>query len=222
MRLRNFCRILAVYGAIAVLVMAIILVINGVPTSAHLTLASGLGTSQAPVRSVLIDGDFASGRPIAIGWKQENSTAAAPTYLRTGEVQEIAYAGTARDVGRGRKIEVFQAIWKGVKPGQRWQFSISVRGAVSKSYTIVGMEWFSVYKHTVDGVTGYGYNYIHEQDVYPSVGQAWERVTDISPPMPAQAKCLAVYVQLPEINSATRVDIEIRMASLGLLSAGQR
>jgi hypothetical protein len=211
----------AIYGVVALLVVTIILVINGIPSApSRSALASGLGGAQAPVGNMLEDGDFASGGPIANGWLQEQTTAGAPVYLRPGKVQEIAYTGTTGDTGLKRKIEVFQAIWKGIKPGQRWSFSIDIRGEVSKSYTVVGMEWFSVFKHTVGSVIGYGYHYIGEHDVYPPAGPTWQRVTVISPPLPTQARCLAVYVQLPEINSATKVDIEIRIASLGLVPGG--
>ena len=181
MKGHNFWHVLAVYGVIAVLVMSVILLINGVPAApAHSALASGLGGNPVSVSNVLKDGNFASGGSLATGWLQEHSTASSPKYLRTMKFQEIAYTGTPGDTGPKRKIEVFQAIWNGVKPGQRWRFSIEIRGAVSKTYTDVGMEWFSVFKHTVNGVTGYGYHYINEQDVYPPVGPQWQRVTDTS------------------------------------------
>ena len=30
----------------------------------------------------------------------------------------------------------------------RWRFQINVGGTVFKTYVIVGMEWFNIYKHT--------------------------------------------------------------------------
>jgi len=118
------------------------------------------------------------------------------------------------------KIEIFQAIWHGVHPGQRWRFSIRVKGKLTRSYVIVGMEWFSVFKHVVGKVVGYGYNYIAEQDVYPQVNGSWQRVTAVSPRLPGNARCVAVYVQLPEINGTSRIDVQVSGASLILSAPG--
>jgi hypothetical protein len=54
-----------------------------------------------------------------------------------------------------------------VRGGQRWRFSVQLKGRLSHGYIIVGMEWFSVFKHVVGNVVGYGYSYIAENDVYP-------------------------------------------------------
>jgi hypothetical protein len=204
------------------LVIGIILLINGLPQiPAHSApRPSGLGVPQAQVPNVLQDGDFASGGSLAKDWQSENSTKNRPDFHRTGNGQEIVYSGTPGDTGLKRKVEVFQLL-KAVAPGQRWQFSIEIRGTINKSYAIVGMEWFSVYTHTVGKVTGYGYTYIAEHDVYPPSSPAWQRVTAISPPLPANAKVLAVYLQLPEISPDTKIDVQIRSASLGLLPAGR-
>jgi hypothetical protein len=36
------------------------------------------------------------------------------------------------------------------------------------------MEWFSVFKHVVGNVVGYGYSYIAENDVYPQLTTSWQ------------------------------------------------
>jgi hypothetical protein len=36
----------------------------------------------------------------------------------------------------------------------------------------------------------------------------------VSPPLPGDARCLAVYVQLPELNPSSHLDVEISGASL--------
>ena len=77
---------------------------------------------------------------------------------------------------------------------------------MSKAYLIVGMEWFSMARPI--------YRYLAEQDVYPRITSSWQRVTVVSPPLPGSARCLAVYVQLPEINPYSRIDVEIACASL--------
>jgi hypothetical protein len=206
--------------AIAALVLCAGLAFAGLPTPPK-HLPTGVGVSPGSGRNVLVDGAFRAGNRIARGWLQEYSTTTAPSYLRFGSVQEIAYAGSPGDTGLHRKIEVFQAIWHGVHPGQRWRFSVRVKGRLSRAYIIVGMEWFSVFKHTVGKVVGYGYNYIHEQDVYPKLTTSWQRFTAISPPLPGNARCVAVYVQLPEINAASRIDVQVSGASLILNRAGE-
>jgi hypothetical protein len=211
-------RTAGILAAIAALVLCAGLAFAGLPTPpGH--LPTGAGVSPGLGRNVLVDGAFKAGRRIARGWLQEYSTTTAPSYLRQHGSQEIVYAGAPGDTGLHRKIEIFQAIWDGVHPGQRWRFSVRVRGRISHGYVIVGMEWFSVFKHVVGNVVGYGYNYIAEQDVYPHLAASWQRVTAVSQPLPANARCVAVYVQLPEINGSTRIDVQVSGASL-ILSRG--
>lgn len=211
--MRWLARTIGILIAIAALVLCAGLAFAGLPTPPkHLPTGSGVPPGRG--RNVLADGGFRSGGPMAKGWLQEYSTTTAPSYLRRGDVQQIAYDGAAGDSGLHRKIEIFQAIWHGVQPGERWRFSIRVKGKLTHSYVIVGMEWFSVFKHVVGKVVGYGYNYIAEQDVYPQVNGSWQRVTAVSPPLPGNARCVAVYVQLPEINGTSRIDVQVSGASL--------
>jgi hypothetical protein len=213
-------RAAAVFAVLTALVLGVGLVFTGLPVPAK-TLTSGLGVSPGSGRNVLEDPDFVSdglgGSPMAQGWLQEhNTTGPAPAYIRKNNSQEIAYNGQPGDTGVHHKIEIFQAIWHGVHPGQRWRFSIKVKGQISKGYIIVGMEWFSVFKHVVHHVVGYGYNYIAEQDVYPQLTTSWQRFTAVSPRLPRTARCVAVYVQLPEINYLTHLDVTVAGASLVL------
>ena len=128
--------------------------------------------------------------------------------------QRIMYAGQPADAGPGHKIEVFQADFTNVRPGQQWRFQVTINGTVFKSYVIVGMEWFDIFKHTDHGVTAYGWRYIGEADVYPHVAAGAQQVAVTSPPLPARSAALAVYVQLPEINQATSISVTISNPSL--------
>jgi hypothetical protein len=208
-------RALAVFAALSALIAFTGWAVAGLPPKPK-ELPTGDGVTLSLGKNTLSDGEFSQGGSIAKGWLQEYNTEGKPVYLRSRDVQEIAYAGEPEDTGVHHKIEVFQALWHGVEPGQRWQFSIRVKGQISKGYVIAGMEWFSVYKHVVGKVVGYGYNYIAEQDVYPQVTTNWQQITAVSPKLPSNAKCVAVYVQLPEINDMTRVDVKLTNASLVL------
>jgi hypothetical protein len=208
----------AILVAIAALVLCAGLAFAGLPTPPK-HLPTGAGVSAGTGRNVLADGAFRSGSRVATGWLQEYSTTTPPTYRRFGGIQQITFTGRPGDTGLHRKIEIFQAIWHGVHPGERWRFSIRVRGRLSHAYIIAGMEWFSVFKHVVGKVTGYGYSYIAEQDVYPQLTSSWQRVTAISPPLPGNARCVAVYIQLPEINGSSQIDVQVSGASL-ILSHG--
>jgi hypothetical protein len=198
-------RTAAVLVGLAALVLGTGLAFAGLPTPPkHLPTGFGVGRGQG--RNVLLDGNFAAGGRVAAGWSPEYSTAGRPFFARHGDAEEVAYAGRAGDTGPHRKIEIFQATWHDVRPGQRWQFSVQVKGQMSHAYVIVGMEWFSVATPI--------YRYLAEQDVYPRVAGSWQRVTVTSPRLPVTARCVAVYVQLPEINASSRIDVEIRGASL--------
>jgi hypothetical protein len=159
-------------------------------------------------------------------WQYENSTAGTPTYLSVSHGgQEIVYAGRPADavsLGVGtRKIEVYQAnigypleqegVLTVVKPGQQWRFQVTVQGTLIKSYLMVGMEWFAV-KEPKPGDANV--NYISETDVFPGVTQVPEQVAVTSPPLPANVKAIALYVQLPEINPLSRIDLTVRNPSM--------
>jgi hypothetical protein len=213
-------RTLAIFTALVALVLGVGLVFTGLPAPAK-TLPTGVGVSAGTGRNVLEDPGFTrngrDGSPVAAGWLQEyNTTGPAPVYIRKNDSQEIAYNGQPGDTGVHHKVEVFQAIWHGVHTGERWRFSIELKGQISKGYIIAGMEWFSIFKHVVHHVVGYGYSYIAEQDVYPHLTSSWQRVTVVSPRLPSNARCVAVYVQLPEINYMTHIDVTLAAASLRL------
>lgn len=198
-------RAAGILAGIAALVVAAGLAVTGLPSPPR-NLPTGSGIAPGAGRNVLVDGNFTNGGPVAAGWSPESSVTGRPFYLRHGDVEEVAYAGRPTDTGPHHKIEIFQATWHDVRSGQRWRFSVRVEGQMSKAYMLVGMEWFSVARPI--------YRYLAEQDVYPSVSASWLRVTVVSPPLPRAARCLAVYVQLPEINPSSRIDVEITGASL--------
>jgi hypothetical protein len=89
-----------------------------------------------------------------------------------------------------------------VTSGQQWIFSIRMRGMIIKSYADVGMEWFNAQ-----------WKWMGEKDVYPSI-TGTDRRFEVSTVLPANARHLAVYVQLPEINPATRIDVIASAVSL--------
>ena len=198
-------RTAGVLVALAGVVAGAGLAASGLPSPPR-DLPTGAGAGPGTGPNVLLDGNFTRGRAVAAGWLPEHSTVGRPFFLRHGDGEEVAYAGRPGDTGLHRKIEIFQATWRDVRPGQRWRFSVRVEGQMSRAYMIVGMEWFSVAKPI--------YHYLAEQDVYPRVSTSWQRVTVVSPPLPGTARCLAVYVQLPEINPASRIDVRITGASL--------
>ena len=148
---------------------------------------------------------------LATYWKDEHSTAIPAEYRTVPGGQQITYAGQPGDTGPGHKLEVFQAALAGVRPGQQWRFAVTIQGTVVKSYTIAGMEWFT------RGSPG---RFISASDVYPHVTSEPGRFAVTSPPLPGNAVALAVYVQLPEINPATAINVTISNPSL-TLAGGQ-
>ena len=205
--------------SIAAVVVGLGAIITGGFTSVP-RLPTGVVTgAQAEVhgRNVLKNSAFTGkvGNGLAPDWKDEYSTAIPATYRIVPGGQEIMYAGQPGDTGPHHKIEVFQADFTAVNPGQQWRFQVTVQGTTWKSYVIVGMEWFDIYKHTVNGVTAYGWRYIAEADVYPHINpSAAQQVAVTSPRLPAHATALAVYVQMPEINPATSFSVTISDPSL--------
>ncbi len=179
-------------------------------------LPTGVVTgAQARVTGVnVLKNPALAGHGLATGWKDEHSTTVRATYMTVPDGQRIMYAGQPADAGPGHKIEVFQADFTNVRPGQQWRFQVTINGTVFKSYVIVGMEWFDIFKHTDHGVTAYGWRYIGEADVYPHVAAGAQQVAVTSPPLPARSAALAVYVQLPEINQATSISVTISNPSL--------
>ena len=116
----------------------------------------------------------------ASAWAQEYSTTVQPTIIRHRDSVEVSYVGRASDTGLHHKVEVFQGVYHEVAAGQRWVFSIRLRGRVVKSYAIVGMEWFNSHGKR-EG----------EKDVYPPVGRAYQWVL-VAETLPRGAKYLAV------------------------------
>ncbi len=212
-------KVIASLASITLVVVGIgAIVTGGFTTVPHLPTGIVTG-AQARVHgtNVLKDPALAgkAGNGIAIDWKDQHSTAVPATYRIVPGGQEIMYAGQPGDAGPGHKIEVFQADFSHVRPGQHWRFEVTIQGTTRKSYVIVGMEWFDLFKHTVNGVTGYGWKYIGEADVYPHITPlAAQQVAVTSPALPAHATALAVYVQLPEINPDTSIKVTISDPSL--------
>jgi len=140
-------------------------------------------------------------------WKDEYSTAAPPTYRLVPSGQEIIYTGQPGDAvplkdGGTRKVEVFEAALTNIKPGQQWRFEVTIEGTAVKTYVIVGEEWFVPGK-PIDRWRG-------EVDAYPHINvSVTEQIAVTSPRLPARSVALAVYVQLPEINPHTRLDVTI-------------
>jgi hypothetical protein len=197
--MRLWLRTVMASVAIAAVVVGAGLALTGLPAPAK-NLPTGLGGRAVSGRSVLMD------KPSA--WAQEYSTTLRPTIIRHGSSVEVAYVGQEKDTGLHHKVEVFQGVYHGVAAGQRWIFSIRLRGLVIKTYAIVGMEWFNAHG-----------KWVGEKDVYPPVGSLYQRSL-VAETLPAGAKYLAVYVQLPEINPQSRLDVTATSASLVRVKIG--
>ena len=191
--MRPWTRTALASAAIAVVVVGAGLALTGLPTPAK-NLPTGLGRQEVNGRSVLTYK--------ASAWAQEYSTVVRPTIIRHPGSVEVTYVGQANDTGLHRKVEVFQGVYHGAAAGQRWVFSIRLRGLVVKAYAIVGMEWFNSHG-----------KWAGEKDVYPPVGTAYQWAS-VAETLPWGAKFLVVYVQLPGINPQTRLDLTAGAASL--------
>jgi hypothetical protein len=190
--MRPVIKTILVLAGIAVIVFGVGFAFTGLPTPAK-NLPTGLGGSSAHGRNVLRSG---------VTWAREYTTASKPWLIRHKSSMEVAYVGEPGDTGLHRKVEVFQGVYHNVAPGQEWVFSVRLRGLIVKSYVIVGMEWF-----TSSG------KWAGEKDIYPPVTETYQRMT-VATVLPPKAQYLAVYVQLPEINPSTRIDISASSASL--------
>jgi hypothetical protein len=191
--MRPWARTLMASAGISVVVVSAGLALTGLPAPAK-NLPTGLGGRAVSGRSVLTYK--------ASAWAQEYSTTVKPTITRHPNSVEVSYVGHVKDTGLHRKVEVFQGVYHGVAAGQHWVFSIRLRGLVVKTYAIVGMEWFNSHG-----------KWVGEKDVYPPVGRTYQRAL-VAETLPPGAKYLAVYVQLPEINSQTRLDVTATSAIL--------
>lgn len=191
--MRPWARTIMASATIAAVVVGAGLALTGLPAPAK-DLPTGLGVRIVNGRSVLAHE--------ASAWAQEYSTTVKPTIIRHQDSVEVAYAGQAEDTGLHRKVEVFQGVYHGVAAGQRWVFSIRLRGVVVKTYAIVGMEWFNSHG-----------KWAGEKDVYPPIDRTYQRAS-VGQTLPHGAKYLAVYVQLPEINPQTRLDVTAASATL--------
>ena len=202
-------------ASIAAIVVGLgVIITGGFTTIPHLPtgVETAAQAAQPHGRSFLQDGRFTvkgTGNRPAWHWGTEDSTSGPVTYQLTRGGQRILYTGQAGDTGNMHKIEIFQGILKNVKPGERWRFELTVAGTTKRSYLIVGTAWFaSPQLHSDAG------KFLGEADVYPGVTRAPERVAVTTPALPPDTIALAVYLQLPEINPASKVDITISNAAL--------
>jgi hypothetical protein len=189
---RPWARTALATAAIAAVVVGVGAIFAGLP-AAPKNLPTGLGSHLIKGQNVLSN---------SVSWSKEYSTVSKPTVVRNHGVVEVTYVGRRGDIGVHRKVEVFQGVYRGVEPGQRWEFSVRLRGLVVKTYAIVGMEWFNSHG-----------KWAGETDVYPPLGRTYRRVIVIKT-LPEGAKYLAVYVQLAEINALTRIDVTATSAML--------
>jgi hypothetical protein len=196
---RRIIKIALSLGCLAALVIGVEIMFSGLPRPVT-PPPTGLGGS--PGRGTNVLGLAADTWTRANTWAKEDTIAGTPTFIRHTTSIEIVYAGVPEDTGGHRKLEVFQAIDRGVVAGQLWVFSIRLRGLVVKSYTDVGIEWF-----------GKDWKWMAEKDVYPPLTGSYQRVT-VAKVLPDGARYLAVFVQLEQINPATRIDISASGASL--------
>jgi hypothetical protein len=202
-------RTVVIMTGIAALVLCAGLAFTGMPTQAKY-LPTGQGISQGSGRNVLLKSRASTRSRVANGWLMAYSTAGVPAYERRDNSIEVTYMGSANDTGPHRRIAVFRASWHAPRPGQRWQFSIRMSGQISKDYIVVGIEWA--------GGTTAPYQYISEQDVYPRITINRQRTTVITPRLPKSVKTVTAYIQIPEINPMSRIDVWFADPSLALSS----
>jgi hypothetical protein len=196
---KNVFKIALSLSCLAALVVGVGVMFSGLPKPIR-TPPTGLGGS--PGHGVNVLGLAADTWTQANTWAREDTITGTPKLIRHQASIEIVYNGVAGDTGGHRKLEVFQAIDRGVSGGQLWIFSIRLRGMIVKSYTDVGIEWF-----------GKNWKWMAETDVYPPLTAAYRRVT-VATTLPAGARYLAVFVQLEQVNPATRIDISAASAAL--------
>lgn len=198
---RRVLRVWATCLAIVVVVVGLgIAFAGGLPRPAP-ALPTGHVAVIPLYQNVLVDGGFLCRTGLSVGWRSEYSSAGAPSYACSAAGQEVGYRGQPGDTGDHRKIEIFQATFHQVHGGERWQFTVQIKGMVHRTYVIVGAEWFN-------------HRYIAESDVYPRLTDTAQDIAVTTPTLPADVDALAVYVQLPEINPQTNLDVTVSKASL--------
>jgi hypothetical protein len=151
---------------------------------------------------------------VSSGWSIEFTSAGPPTYYRTktGAVtgsyaQSLIYRGKLGDDGVRKDIELYQvAVGPKTTAGSRLTFTLWVSGACDKCAPFIGIEAFDV-----------GHKYLGESDPYFSP-PAKPRPVQVSYLLPAGTALVACYIQVPEIYSVLRVNLQVDNASLTVAS----
>lgn len=144
------------------------------------------------------------------GWSIEHSTAAPPSYYRTqtGAVtgsyaESLIYKGSSSDNGMHKEIELYQgAVSSKTTTGYRLTFTLWISGTCINCAPFIGIEAFDA-----------GNNYLGESDQYFFVPET-PRPVQVSYLLPAGTAAVAAYIQVPEIYSVSRSNLNVDNASL--------
>ena len=147
---------------------------------------------------------------VSSGWSIEFTSAGPPTYYRTktGAVsgsyaQSLIYEGKPGDDGVHKEIELYHvAVGPKTTAGSRLTFTLWVSGACVKCAPFIGIEAFDV-----------GYKYLGESNQYFSP-PAKPHAVQVSYLLPVGTALVACYIQVPEIYSVSRVNLQVDNASL--------
>lgn len=144
------------------------------------------------------------------GWSIEHSTAGPPSYYRTqtGAVsgscaESLIYNGSSSDDGMSKEIELYHgAVSPKTTTGYRLTFTLWVSGTCIKCTPFIGIEAFDAFN-----------SYLGESDQYFSVPET-PRPVHVSYLLPAGTVAVAAYIQVPEIYSVSKVNLNVDNASL--------
>lgn len=147
---------------------------------------------------------------VSSGWSIEFTSTGPPTYYRTktGAVtgsyaQSLIYKGKPGDDGKHKIVELYHVVvGQRTTAGSRLTFTLWVSGACDKCAPFIGIEAFDV-RH----------RYLGEANQYFSP-PAKPRPVQMSYLLPAGTALVACYIQVPEIYSVSRVNLQVDDASL--------
>jgi hypothetical protein len=144
------------------------------------------------------------------GWSGEHKTTGAPTFTRTTDgvvtgsyAVNISYDGQPGDNGGKQSVELFSnAKGPTTTAGHRLTFTLWFSGSCIKCAPFVGIEAFTS-----------GFRYLGENDQYFTTPSQPQPV-QVSYVLPAGASQVAAYIQIPEIYSVSKIDINVDNAQL--------
>lgn len=181
------------------------------PTDVSRKLAPGLV-------NLLSDASFENGKAkmctfecnAASGWSLEHFSTGMPIAYRTrtgvvagSYAEELVYHGQKGDNGVHKDIELYHgAVGPLTRPGHKLTFTLWVSGTCVKCTPFIGIEAFDIKNH-----------YLGESDQFFSP-PAKPRAVQVSYLLPLGTIVVAVYIQVPELYSFSRVRLIVDDAML--------